>query len=65
MNEIDALRTHVRQLHNAVATTTCRRTVDVLRQMLREAEAKLCVIESGPPAGTGGNHGSHPHRIIL
>jgi hypothetical protein len=45
MNERDALRAHVRHLNYAVATTTCRVTVDVLRQMLRESEAKLCAIE--------------------
>lgn len=40
-DEIDALRAHIRQLNHAVATTTSRKTVDVLRQMLSETEAKL------------------------
>jgi hypothetical protein len=29
MNEVDALRTHIGHLNNAVATTTCRQTVDI------------------------------------
>jgi translation initiation factor 2B subunit (eIF-2B alpha/beta/delta family) len=49
MNEVDALRAHIRHLNYAVATTTCRKTVDVLRQMLRETEAKLCAIEAKHP----------------
>lgn len=52
MNKVDALRMHVAHLNNAVATTTCRETVDALRQMLREAEAKLCQIDAQPPIGT-------------
>ncbi len=35
------LHNHVRHLRYAVATTTCRVTVDTLRQMLREAETRL------------------------
>jgi hypothetical protein len=53
MNEVDALRMHVAHLNNAVATTTCRETVDALRQMLREAEAKLRQIDAELPTGTG------------
>ena len=49
--EVDALRTHIRHLKHAVATTTCPKTVDVLRQMLRETEVKLCAIDPRPPAG--------------
>jgi hypothetical protein len=49
--EVDALRTHIRQLKHAVATTTCQKTVDILRQMLRETEVKLCAIDPRPPAG--------------
>lgn len=64
MNEVDALRTHIRQLNHAVATTTRPKTVDVLRQMLREAEAKLCQIDAPPPTGTGRTHRSQPHRVI-
>ena len=58
MNEVDALRTHIGHLNHAVANTTCRKTVDVLRQMLRESEAKLCQIDARPPAGhlTGRTH---------
>ena len=41
MDEVHALRAHIRQLNYAVATTTCRKTVDVMQQMLRAAEAKL------------------------
>jgi hypothetical protein len=51
MNEFSALRAHIRQLKHAVATTTCRKTIDALRQMLSEAEAKLWAIEPRPPAG--------------
>lgn len=51
MNEVDALRTHIRHLNYAVATTTCQKTVAVLRQMLSEAEAELSAIEPSPPAG--------------
>lgn len=65
MNEVDALRTHIRHLNHAVATTTCRKTVDVLRQMLRETEAKLCQIDVRPSTGTGRTHRSQPHRVIL
>ena len=53
MNEVDALRRRIRHLEHAVATTTCRKTVDVLREMLGESEGKLRAIE--PP---------HPHRAI-
>jgi hypothetical protein len=49
--EIDALRTYIRHLEHAVATTTCPKTVDVLWQMLRETEVKLCAIDPRPPAG--------------
>jgi hypothetical protein len=48
MNEIDALRTHLRQLNHAVATTTCRKTVHMLRQMLSETEAKLDEMNGRP-----------------
>lgn len=65
MNEVDALRTRVRQLNYAVATTTCRKTVEVLRQMLRESEAKLRALESRPPAESGCGHRSQQHRVIL
>ncbi len=37
----DPLRSYVRNLRNAVATTTCDKTVTALQQMLREAEARL------------------------
>jgi hypothetical protein len=47
--EVDALRTHIKHLNYAVATTTCQKTVDVLRQMLRETEAKLCATAPRPP----------------
>ena len=59
MNEVEALRTHITHLSHAIATTTCRKTVDVLRQMLRETEAKLCQIEARPPAG-----GDRPHLML-
>lgn len=36
-----SLQSHVRSLRYAVATTTCRTTVAVLQQLLREAEARL------------------------
>lgn len=36
-----SLQGHVHQLRYAVATTTCRKTVAVLKQMLSEAEARL------------------------
>ena len=50
IKEVDALRTHIKHLNHAVATTTCQKTVDVLRQMLRETEAKLCATAPRPPA---------------
>lgn len=65
MNEIDALRTYIMHLNNAVATTTCRKTVDVLRQMLREAEAKLGQIHACPPMGTGRTHRLQQQRVFL
>jgi ribosomal protein S20 len=49
--ELNELRTYIRQLKHAVATTTCEKTLDALRQMQSEAEAKLCAIEPCPPAG--------------
>lgn len=55
--EDDALRKHIKHLKHAVATTTCPKTVDVLRQMLRETEATLCQIDArrcgdqSPPIG--------------
>jgi hypothetical protein len=49
-SEVDALRTDIRHLKHAVATTTCRKTVDVLRQMLRETEVKMCAIDPGSTA---------------
>lgn len=45
VNEVAALRTQIRHLNHAVATTTCRKTVDVLRQMQREAQAQLRQID--------------------
>lgn len=36
-----SMQSYVRHLRFAVATTTCRATVDALQQMLREAEAGL------------------------
>ena len=51
MDEVIALQTHIRHLQHALATTTCRKTADVLRQMLRETEAKLCQIDARPRAG--------------
>lgn len=50
MNEFSALRTHIKHLKHAVATTTCRKTVGALQQMLKETEAKLRAIEPRPPA---------------
>jgi hypothetical protein len=47
--EVDGLRTQIGHLKHAVATTTCRKTVDMLRQMLRETEEKLCAIDPRPP----------------
>lgn len=47
----DELRAHIRQIKHAVATTTCRKTVDALRQMLRETEAKLRATEPRSPDG--------------
>ena len=35
------LQTHIAHLKYAVATTTCRTTLVVLKQMLRETEAHL------------------------
>lgn len=32
---------YIRHLRYALATTTCRATIDLLQQMLREAEANL------------------------
>jgi hypothetical protein len=58
MNEVDALRMHIKHLNHAVATTTCCITVDALRQMLREAETKLCQIDARLPTGTGRTHRS-------
>lgn len=51
MDEIDALQTQIRSLNHAVAATTCRKTVDMLRQMLKESEARLYQIGARPPAG--------------
>lgn len=39
--DLGSLDSHVRNLRYAVATTTCRATVAVLKQMLSEAEARL------------------------
>ena len=50
MDEVDALRTHIRHLKHAVATTTCHQTVDVLQKMLRESETKLCRLDAALPA---------------
>ena len=36
-----SLQSHLRHLRYAVAATTCRKTVAVLQEMLREAEARL------------------------
>lgn len=36
-----SLQSHVRHLRYAVATTTCRKTVAVMQEMLREAEDQL------------------------
>lgn len=35
-----SLHSYVRNLQNAVATTTCHKTVAALQEMLREAEAR-------------------------
>jgi hypothetical protein len=51
MNQVEALRTHIKQLNHAVATTMCRRTVFALREMLMEAETKLGQIDTGLPEG--------------
>jgi hypothetical protein len=51
MNEVDTLRTYIRQLKHAVATSTCRKTIEVLRQMLGEAEAKLSQTDARPAGG--------------
>jgi hypothetical protein len=59
MNEVEALRTHIKQLNHAVATTMCRRTVCALREMLMEAEAKLSQIDSGLPED---NLTAHPYE---
>lgn len=39
--DLGSLESYVRQLRYAVATTTCRETVAVLKQMLHEAEARV------------------------
>jgi hypothetical protein len=36
-----SLQSYVRHLRHAVATTTCRATVDALQHMLKDAEARL------------------------
>lgn len=36
-----SLRSHVRNLRYAIATTTCDATADVLQRMLNEAETRL------------------------
>lgn len=45
-----SLQSHVRHLRYAVATTTCRKTVAVMQEMLREAEARLqsCTAQNAP-----------------
>lgn len=40
-HEPQALRIHIRQLRHGVATTMCKRTSEMLQQMLEEAEAQL------------------------
>jgi hypothetical protein len=60
MNEVDAFRTHIGHLNHAVATTTCRKTVDMLRQMLEETKAKLCQINARPPAHNPTGHSHLP-----
>lgn len=39
--EVASLRTYIRHLRYALATTTSRETIEALEQMLREAEARL------------------------
>lgn len=39
--DADALQRHVSHLRYAVATTTCRKTVEALRDILRDAEERL------------------------
>lgn len=46
-----SLQRYVRQLRYAVATTTCRATVAVLKQMLSEADARL-LGRAPPPAAS-------------
>lgn len=56
IKKVEALRTHISHLKCAVATTTCRKTVDVLRQMLSDAEAKLRASEVRWPEGNITGH---------
>jgi len=39
--DLGTLKSYIRHLRHAVATTTCRTTADTLKQMLSEAEASL------------------------
>jgi hypothetical protein len=39
--DLGSLQSYVRYLRYAVATTTCRSTVDVLQQMLQDAKGRL------------------------
>lgn len=45
IEDTKVLRTHVRHLKYAVATTTCRETVAMLRKILNESEARLQTME--------------------
>lgn len=46
--DIQALRTHLRNLQFAVATTHCPRTAAALKQMLEQAETQLRARETAP-----------------
>lgn len=39
--DVGLLQTHVRQLRYAVATTSCRKTAEILQKMLDDAETSL------------------------
>ena len=56
MAKRDALLMHIRHLKYAIATTSCRHTVAVLREMLSESEAELGGMVATSPAGDPAGH---------
>jgi 2-hydroxy-4-carboxymuconate semialdehyde hemiacetal dehydrogenase len=51
-DELASLRAYTAHLNYAIATTTCRKTAGVLREMLKEAEARLSAHGAATPRST-------------